>query len=151
MTTDLDSRISQKTDGAGGQGSYDILWTFDPAGGRSGGPSAHTVGLADHPERGYELACTGLPAELACRVLGNAAEQLLADGLDPADGLILDEVLEDVYTVRLRAVSDTGKLNGINSEFGDRPPVWQVLWPDVMHRFPDEPGYLNPRAPQLLL
>ncbi|MFJ2225613.1 DUF4262 domain-containing protein [Streptomyces anulatus] len=149
MTTDLDSRISQKTDGTGGQGSYDILWMLDPVG--NDGSVAYTNGLADHPERGYELACTGLPTELACLVLSNAAGQLLADGLDPVDGLILDEVLEDVYTVRLRAVSDTGKLNAINSEFGDRPPVWQVLWPDVMHRFPDEPGYLNPRAPQLLL
>ncbi|WP_399554010.1 DUF4262 domain-containing protein [Streptomyces anulatus] len=146
MTTDLENRISQKT---GGQGSYDILWTLDPVGGD--GSFAYTAGLADHPERGYELACTGLPAELACQVLGNAAEQLLADGLDPADELILDEVLEDVYTVRLRAVSNTSTLNGIHTEFGDRPPVWQVLWPDVMHRFPDEPGYLNPRAHQLLL
>ncbi|MFB6700242.1 DUF4262 domain-containing protein [Streptomyces rubiginosohelvolus] len=144
MTTDLNSRIPQKTSGH----SYDIVWMTDQ-GGRD--PVAHTAGLADQGGRGYELACSGLPAELACSLLNSAAGQLDADGLDPADGLILDEALEDIYTVRLRPVSDLSHLDGIHGEFEARPPVWQVLWPDIMHRFPDEPGYLSPRAPQHLL
>ncbi|MFI1532117.1 DUF4262 domain-containing protein [Streptomyces griseus] len=142
MTTGLEHRTPPKTS------SHDVLWVFDPAGDEP--PFAYTVGLAAHSEHGYELACTGLPAEVSCQVLNNAAAQLRADGLDPADGVTLDEVLEDVYTVRLRPVSDPGKLYGVRAEFDDQPPVWQVLWPDVMHRFPDEPGY-QARAAQLLM
>ncbi|MCD9904559.1 DUF4262 domain-containing protein [Streptomyces sp. MT29] len=128
--------------------SHDVLWIFDPAGGDP--PFAYTVGLAVRPGAEYELACTGLPAELSCQVLASAVEQLHADGLDPAAGLVLDEVLEDVYTVRLHAVADTSKMRSIPAEFGERPPVWQVVWPDVMHRFPGEPGFVN-HAPQPLL
>ncbi|MFE1289697.1 DUF4262 domain-containing protein [Streptomyces sp. NPDC058751] len=115
--------------------SHEVRWIFDADGEK---PSfAYTMGLGARPGRAYELACTTLPAELACSVLNNAAAQLVTDLLDPFDGLELDDVLIG-YTVRLRPVSDTSDFPGMRALLGEQPPVWQVLWPDRWGRFPGD-------------
>ncbi|MYX26816.1 DUF4262 domain-containing protein [Streptomyces sp. SID8381] len=127
--------------------SHEVRWIFDTDGSKP--PFAYTVGLGARPGRPYELACAGLPAELACSVLNNAAEQLVTDRLDPAEGLELDDVLIG-YTVRLRPVSDTSDFPGMCAPLGEQPPVWQVLWPDVRGRFPgDEDHRDDPHQPLL--
>lgn len=127
MTTDRRTRTSAH--------SHDVLWVFDADGDEP--PFAYTVGLGARPGRAYELASTGLPAELACSVLNNAAAQLVTDQLDPADGLELDDVLIG-YTVRLRPVDDTSDFPAMRALLGEQPPVWQVLWPDKWGRFPGD-------------
>lgn len=128
--------------------SHDVLWVFDPTG--DAAPFAYTVGLAVRAGRAYELACTGLPANLACAVLNNATEQLITNVLDPADGMSLDEVLTG-YAVRLRPVGDPSALAGIRAELGRDVPVWQVLWPDRAGAFPRDPGYDDAVCPQPLM
>ncbi|MFG2408821.1 DUF4262 domain-containing protein [Streptomyces brevispora] len=120
--------------------SHDVLWVFDPWG--DGAPFAYTVGLSVRAGRAYELACTGLPADLACVVLNNTAEQLVVDDVDPVDGMPLTKVLIG-YTVRLRPVDDPSTLAAIRTTLGEQPPVWQVLWPDAWGRFPGEPGHVD--------
>ncbi|MFE7072616.1 DUF4262 domain-containing protein [Streptomyces sp. NPDC057620] len=123
--------------------SHDVLWIFDPEGKHDS--FAYTVGLGVRTGRAYELACTGLPATLACQVLNNAAAQLVEDDTDPEDGTVLDGVL-DGYTVRLRPVDDTSDFHQMRAHLGEQPPVWQVLWPDADGRFPGEPGFLHDLA-----
>ncbi|MGI5517980.1 DUF4262 domain-containing protein [Streptomyces sp. CA-106131] len=125
--------------------SHDVLWISDPNGNDS--PFAYTVGLGVRPGRAYELAITGTPAELACSILNNATEQLVTNGLEPADGLELDDVLIG-YTVRLRPVEDTSNFPGMRAHLGFQPPVWQVLWPDPAGRFPGDDHHRDePRQP----
>lgn len=125
--------------------SHEVRWVFDADGDNP--PFAYTMGLGARPGRAYELACTALPAEIACSVLNNAAAQLVTDLLDPVDGLELDDVLIG-YTVRLRAVDDTSGFPGMRALLGEQPPVWQVLWPDVRGRFPgDEQHHDEPHQP----
>ncbi|MGW7196174.1 DUF4262 domain-containing protein [Streptomyces chryseus] len=118
--------------------SHDVRWIFDADGVSS--PYAYTIGLGFRPGRAYELACTTLPAEMACTVLNNAAAQLVTDLLDPAEGLVLDEVLVG-YTVRLQRVEDTSRFTGMRALMGEQPPVWQVLWPDWRGHFPGAEHY----------
>ncbi|MET8717407.1 DUF4262 domain-containing protein [Streptomyces sp. NPDC004735] len=127
--------------------SHDVLWVFDPT--ENDAPFAYTVGLGVRAGRAYELSCTGLPADLACAVLNNTAEQLIVDALDPEDGMDLDEVLTG-YTVRLRPVDKPDALASIRTTLGTQPPVWQVLWPDAWGRFPGDPGHVD-LPPQPLL
>lgn len=131
-----DSRSEEKPNGH----SHDVLWEFDPT--DRAAPVGYTVGLGVRAGRAYELACTGLPADLTCAVLNNTAEQLITTRLDPADGLLLDEVLLG-FTVRLRPVKHPGALAGIRAELGEQPPVWQVLWPDAWGSFPGERGHVD--------
>ncbi|MGW8688027.1 DUF4262 domain-containing protein [Streptomyces sp. NPDC055817] len=124
--------------------SHDVLWFFVPDG--TSAPFAYTVGLAVLPGRAYELACTGLPAQLACEILNNAAEQLVEDGIDPEDGTVLDGVLIG-YQVRLRRVDDPGEFRQMRAVLDEQPPVWQVLWPDPHGRFRGDPAYVDHGQP----
>ncbi|MEU5748172.1 DUF4262 domain-containing protein [Streptomyces sp. NPDC047726] len=143
-TDDITSNIPPET----GRHSHDVLWVFDPDG--KAPTFAYTVGLGARFGRSYELALTGLPAEMACAVLNNAAESLVTGDASPADGMVLDDVLIG-YTARLRPVGDASALTGIRAEFGGDVPVWQVLWPDRRGAFPEEPGYDGRLAPQPLM
>uniref|UniRef100_UPI003F4969C3 DUF4262 domain-containing protein n=1 Tax=Streptomyces sp. CA-136453 TaxID=3240050 RepID=UPI003F4969C3 len=128
--------------------SHDVLWILDADGVNEA--FAYTVGLGARPDRAYELACTTLPAELACAVLNNAAERLVTTNADPVEGLELDGVL-DGLPVRLRRAQDTSEFNAMRARLGVQPLVWQVLFPDRRGRFPGDDLYSAAMAPQRLL
>ncbi|MGW0562871.1 DUF4262 domain-containing protein [Streptomyces sp. NPDC003016] len=117
---------------------HTIRWIFDPE--STEPPFAYTVGLAARPGRAYELATVGLSGELAHVIITCVAEQLVNDGLDPAEGLELDEVLHG-YLVRLRRVTDTAKCTGARELYGPQVTVWQVLIPDKWGHLPGDPHY----------
>ncbi|MEU7228857.1 DUF4262 domain-containing protein [Streptomyces chrestomyceticus] len=127
---------------------HTVTWVCDPDGDEP--PFAYTTGLAARPGRAYELAATGLPGPVAHAVITNAAEQLVADGLDPADGLELDEVLEGGYVVRLRRVADTSGCTGARAVYGPDVAVWQVLVPDKWGLVPGDPHYAEAAAQPLM-
>lgn len=127
--------------------SHDVLWIFDPDG-RSA-PFAYTVGLAARPALSYELALSGFSAELACAVLNNTAARLITGGIEPDEGLALDDVIEG-YEVRLRLVDDVSDFHGMREVLGEQPAVWQVLWPDARGRFPGDPGHRDEPTQHLL-
>ncbi|MFB6505546.1 DUF4262 domain-containing protein [Streptomyces sp. NPDC056099] len=118
---------------------HTVRWIFDPDGRET--PFAYTVGLASRPGRSYELATFGLPGRLAHAVITCAAEQLVRDHLDPAEGLELDEVLRGGLLVRLRLAKDTSKFTGAREESGPDVPVWQILTPDKWGHFPDDRNF----------
>ncbi|WP_030372413.1 DUF4262 domain-containing protein [Streptomyces rimosus] len=125
-----------------------VKWVFDPDGVEP--PFAYSVGLAARPGRAYELATTGLPDRVAYAVITGAADQLVADGLDPADGMELDEVLEGGYVVRLWRVTDTSRCTAARAESGPDVAVWQVLVPDKWGHFPGDPHYAEADAQPLM-
>jgi hypothetical protein len=96
---------------------------------------AYSVGLALRPGRPYELACVGLAGPLAQVVIRRAAAQLVRDGLDPAEGLELDQVVNG-DRVRLHLVQDSSRLS--NNGTPPTGPFWQVLLPDAWGRFPGD-------------
>ncbi|MYX26817.1 DUF4262 domain-containing protein [Streptomyces sp. SID8381] len=99
-------------------------------------PYAYTVGRARRPGRAYELACTGVAGPLAQIIIRRAADQLVRDLLDPAEGLELDEVVNG-DRVRLHQVQDAARLR----RDGAAPavPFWQILLPDAWGLFPGDP------------
>lgn len=115
------------------------------------GPSPllmYTVGLPDRPTHPYELATTGLNAELAAGIVRMVVRQLDDDGLQPAEGLELHRVLSG-YAVRLHRVQSAEPFRGHAPD----TPVWQVLVPDKWGRFPGDPHYTDypdPHAQPLL-
>ncbi|MFJ4342628.1 DUF4262 domain-containing protein [Streptomyces sp. NPDC088915] len=125
-----------------------VRWVFDPDG--VSPPFAYTVGLCDRPGRSYELALTGLSAEVAGMVLNNTVDQLVLDALDPTEGLELAGVIFG-YSVRLRRAADTSGFTGMRALYGHQPDVWQVLLPDVEGRFPDGDDYGDDPKVQPLL
>lgn len=125
-----------------------LKWVFDRDGATP--PFAYSVGLAARPSRAYELATTGLPSQHAYAVIKAAAEQLVADGLAPADGLELDEVLQDGYLVRLHRAADTSGCTAARAEYGPDVAVWQVLAPDQWGRFPGDEYYKEGDAQPLM-
>ncbi|NEA53532.1 DUF4262 domain-containing protein [Streptomyces sp. SID13666] len=127
---------------------HTVRWIFDPEGQEQ--PFAYTVGLCARPGRAYELAAAGLPYQHAVATLNGAAHQLHVDGLDPVEGLELDEVLIG-YAVRLRQVKNTTGFTAMRELYGWQPPTWQVLVPDVGGRFPGEHDYDQDPAAQPLL
>ncbi|MFF4276196.1 DUF4262 domain-containing protein [Streptomyces sp. NPDC001536] len=108
---------------------------------------AYSVGLALRPGRAYELACTGLAGPLAQVVIRRAADQLVRDLLDPADGVELDQVVNG-DKVRLRLAKDTSRF----SDNGSAPtgPFWQILLPDAWSRFPGDLHYADSDSQPLL-
>lgn len=114
-----------------------------------GGPQfSYTVGIAAH--HGYELLTIGLPPRVANQILNDLAaklaEQPIADGEDIHG-------LADGFSMRLKThrVVDPGNridrtnLVSISLRLGYHVPyVRQLVWPDVLGRFPDEPGYNHP-------
>ncbi|KUN58908.1 hypothetical protein AQJ46_42305 [Streptomyces canus] len=114
-------------------------------------PYAYTVGL--HVTHGYELAFSGLPG-IASDVLGLLAEALAERGTTPAEGLAVDGLLHDGYSIRLRPVSDSARFPVIGALFPDLPAlpaIWQALWPDPGHRFPGDADCRTTAAAQALL
>jgi hypothetical protein len=114
-----------------------VIFVYDPDGDEP--PFAYTFGLAARPGRAYEMAAFGLSVRLAHGVIGCAAEQLTRDGIDPAEGLELDEVLAGGYIVRLRLVRDTTRFEGVAPSV----PFWQVVVPDKWGHFPGDPHYCD--------
>jgi hypothetical protein len=104
-------------------------------------PYAYTAGLADRPGRAYELAVIGVLYRLAVHVVNKAAEQLVDDGADPADGMELDAVLPG-YLVRLHRAQDTRRFLGVSPD----TPFWQVLTPDKWGCFPGDEHYIEQPA-----
>ncbi|MFF1713549.1 DUF4262 domain-containing protein [Streptomyces sp. NPDC058268] len=115
---------------------YVVQWTHD----QDGVPLAYTAGLCDRPGRAYELALTGQSMSTSGAVLNRAVAQLVLDAIDPAEGLVLNEVLNG-YAVRLRRVVDTVQFVAMRALYGFQPAVWQVLLPDVNGAFPGQDGY----------
>lgn len=114
-------------------------------------PYAYTAGL--HVTHGYELAFSGLPG-IANDVLGLLAEALAERGTTQVDGLAVDGLLEDGYSLRLRPVSDTARFPVIGVLFPDLPAlpaIWQALWPDPGHRFPGDADCRTTAVAQALL
>ncbi|MER5482579.1 DUF4262 domain-containing protein [Streptomyces sp. NPDC002812] len=114
-------------------------------------PFAYSSGLAARPGHAYELAVTGLPGRWAQGVINGAAEQLVADGLEPAEGLELDNVLRGGFLVRLRRVADTSQCTRALLLGGPDVPVWQILVPDRWGFFPGNPRYSEDPAAQPLM
>jgi hypothetical protein len=119
---------------------HKVTHLMDPAG--HAPPYSYTVGLGKRPGRAYELVTTGLPYRLAYVVVTRAAEQLVCDGLDPADGTELDDVLNG-HVVRLRPAQDTTRFLGMALD----TPAWQVLTPDRGGRFPGDEHYIEQPGP----
>jgi hypothetical protein len=115
---------------------HNVHHHYDPDAAPDTPPVTYTVGLAERPGRAYEVAATGLGFWLALHVVEKAAEQLQDDALDPADGLVLDRVL-NARPVRLRRVPEPATFHGLTPD----TPVWQVLTPDKWHRFPGDKQY----------
>ncbi|MFF0754478.1 DUF4262 domain-containing protein [Streptomyces sp. NPDC004267] len=107
---------------------------------------AYTLLLSEQPGHAYELAACGLPVGLALSVINGTAEQLRIEGLEPAEGLELDDVLSSNYTVRLRRVQDVTDFEGIDPA----RPLWQIVTPDKWGLFPGEPWYSDEGHPQPL-
>ncbi|MEU6632892.1 DUF4262 domain-containing protein [Streptomyces parvus] len=125
--------------------SFTVHWIFDPEG---QDPSfAYTDGLGVRAGRAYELAVFGLPGHLAQVVLRCAAEQLVRDNLDPAEGLELDEVLT-TFPVRLRLVQDVSRFPMDRTVSDPDTPIWQVLIPDKWGLFPYDRHYCDIRSEQ---
>ncbi|MFD7764140.1 DUF4262 domain-containing protein [Streptomyces microflavus] len=125
--------------------AHKVRWNFDPEGVKP--PFAHTVGLCARPGHPYELAVFGLTGRLAQAVLRCAGEQLVRDGLDPAEGLELDDVVSG-YSARLRRAQDTSAFTAARELYGPDVEVWQVLVPDRFGRFPDSSDYSDNRDEQ---
>lgn len=110
---------------------------------------AYTVGLSADADRGYELAVTGLAPAQSVSILNGAAAELAAAG-PPRAGLCLSAGLRD-YWVQLRPATDPTPFSVLRALFGGTPAVWQVVWPDVDGRFPDDRGYrVRPGAQPML-
>ncbi|MER7761540.1 DUF4262 domain-containing protein [Streptomyces sp. NPDC097619] len=114
-------------------------------------PVAYSSGLAARPGHAYELAVTGLPGRLSVTVIDGAEEQLVDDGLHPAEGLELDAVLQGGYTVRLRRVTDTTRCAEARVLAGPDVEVWQILVPDKWGLFPGATHYSEDPDAQPLL
>lgn len=112
---------------------------------------AHTVGLHAHPGRGYELAVSGLPPELAVGLLNDLAAALDASHHVPGEGLDVHDLLRDGLALRLRKVSRPEDLTIVRALYAATPPAWQALWPDSDGHYPGDPGYALPDSAQRLL
>ncbi|WP_409113166.1 DUF4262 domain-containing protein [Streptomyces acidiscabies] len=111
-------------------------------------PFAYTIGLHTHPDRNYELAVSGLNDRPSGVLLTTVADILTTD---PVEGLEIAGVLPDGYKLRLRRASRPHRLAIIQALYDHIPSVWQVLWPDREHVFPDdENGHLVTEAQPLL-
>ncbi|MFJ8301299.1 DUF4262 domain-containing protein [Streptomyces sp. NPDC094447] len=142
ITTDDETRIIRER-------GHAVRWVFDPDGVKP--PFAYTLGLCSQPWHGdYELALVGLPARLAGTALNSTVDQLILQGLTPAEGLEVTGVLVG-FPVRLRRAADTRPFPGMRSLFGHQPDVWQVLIPDSAGRFPDADNYGDNRQAQPLM
>ena len=97
---------------------------------------AYTVGA--HRRRGYELALSGLDAEVSYRLLNSLVARIDAGELTPAPGLEVDGVLAGGYDFRLVQVGSTAHFTMVRAVFGRTAPVWQAVWPDKAGRFPDD-------------
>ncbi|MEU0857483.1 DUF4262 domain-containing protein [Streptomyces griseofuscus] len=128
---------------------HTVKWVFDPDDAEP--PYAYTAGLAARPGRAYELATTGLPGRLSHAIITAAAEQLQNDGLEPAEGLELDEVLQGGYLVQLRRAEDTSRCTAARTAHGPDVAVWQILTPDKWGLYPGDTHYSEPAAAQPLM
>lgn len=94
-----------------------------------------TTGLASHGHD--DLLIAGLPPDTAVAVLTDLADTILAGArtLAPAD--VLTDVLGGGYALKVRQLTP-----GQASAAGlDRDtPALQLLFPDIEHRFPGDPG-----------
>ena len=104
-------------------------------------PLAYTVGLHTRPGRAYELAFAGGGPDLSTKVLNSLAIWLADRGVEPADGLEIDGLLQGGLGLRLRLASRPEDLGVIHAIYGTTPPVWQALWPDRNDRFPGDAHY----------
>lgn len=122
-----------------GRNGHMVQYVFDPDGAGTP-PFGYTVGLSTH-DRDYELVVSGLPYKGAADVLNQAAEALKERGVSPSAGLVLQDALGEVFPFKLREAHAAGPYPMIDQITGSRCTVWQVLWPDPQHRFPDDEGY----------
>ncbi|MFF7987756.1 DUF4262 domain-containing protein [Streptomyces sp. NPDC007901] len=121
----------------------------DPATGAR--PFAYSIGLHTRPDRGYELAVSGLNAEMSHGLLNVLATVLADGGFAPRDGLEVGGVLQDGLALQLRPVSRPEELGIIHATYGITPPVWQAVWPDQHGRFPGDAHCRLPKGTQTLL
>lgn len=113
-----------------------VIWVHNPNSDEP--PFAYSLGLADRPRYGYEVAAFGLPLKLAHSLIVYVADRLARDFREPFEGLELeDDVLVDGYAARLRLVQDTGRLEGV----APGAPVWQVVVSDKWGHFPGNPHH----------
>lgn len=116
---------------------------------------AYTAGL--HVTHGYELAISGLPPEIAGGVLDLLAAALPERGTTPAQGLVVEGLLHDGYSIRLHRVRDVGtpsRFRWIGDLFPSLPAppaIWQALWPDSAHHFPGDTDCQITAEAQVLL
>ncbi|MET8212814.1 DUF4262 domain-containing protein [Streptomyces sp. NPDC005373] len=122
------------------QFGHSVLCVFDPDGITP--PFGYTAGYSETGPYGAELLATGLPAELSQPILNSAVQALTEGGTPPVDGMLLEDVLHSYY-VCLRPVEDTQQLARVHALYGPGIPVWQVLVPDFLERFPGDRGYVD--------
>ena len=103
---------------------------------------SYTGGLT-HTVGGPELVMCGLDGPLMQRCL-DMVGRLVRDGLDPADGALVGDVL-DGFDVQLRTVAPGwgralfGHLRWFTQV--DEPAVVQVVWPDKDGHFPGDAAF----------
>ncbi|MGW7514160.1 DUF4262 domain-containing protein [Streptomyces sp. NPDC054796] len=114
-------------------------------------PYAYTVGLHTGPDRGYELALSGLDVEISHNVLNSFAVMLADSGLDPFDRLEVKGLLRRGLALRLRPVSRPEDFAIVHALYGVTPPAWQILWPDQRNQFPGDAHCLLSEDAQPLL
>ncbi|MET8983255.1 DUF4262 domain-containing protein [Streptomyces sp. NPDC004539] len=114
-------------------------------------PFAYTIGLHTLPDHDYELAVSGLDDRSSGALLKAVAGVLTDGGTAPVEGLEIDGVLPNRYKIRLRRVSRPHRLGIIQALYDRTPPVWQVLWPDKDHVYPDDGDDRPVREAQPLL
>lgn len=111
----------------------------------------HTIGLArsDLPE----LILTGtLDHALAMDVISDVVAYLKTqngpvDDMRPGDTVRIPVLLKDVSTPFVLQ----HRVTQASSRFGASIRVFQIVWGDDAHRFPDDPGYDQATHPQQLL
>ena len=122
----------------------------DPQAPLSQVPFQYTVGLS--PKAGFEIIIIGLSPETGASVLNDLAARVVR-GARFTNGQVLTDVLADDYTVTMLEVADASDWTRFADQLyrrDDRPlPVWQVVYPDLGHRMPGDPGYTSTSQPLL--
>lgn len=114
-------------------------------------PFAYTVGLGTRTDHAYEMAVSCGDPETIGILLNSTPAFLVDNEIQPSDGAVLEGVIGNGYRLGLRRVLDLERFKAVRAIYGECPPVYQVLWPDIDNKLPGEDGYDEQACPQVLL